>query len=167
MPERDPLAAQLEQFHAPASHDLTTDQVAEALEQRRSLRLFGSGAFFRLWVAQVVSSLGDWVGLFAILALAARIGGGPGSVGLVMSARMIPGFFLASVGGVLVDRWDRKRVMVTCDIGRGIVLLTLPFVDNLAGLFVASLFLEVMTLLWSPAKEASVPNLVASDKLTA
>ena len=59
MPERDPLAAQLEQLHAPASHDITTDQVAEALEQRRSLRLFGSGAFFRLWVAQVVSSLGD------------------------------------------------------------------------------------------------------------
>ena len=83
MPERDPLAAQLDQLHAPASHDLTTDQVAEALEQRRSLRLFGSGAFFRLWVAQVVSSLGDWVGLFAILALAARIGGGPASVGLV------------------------------------------------------------------------------------
>src|SRR5438132_12987125 len=103
MPERDPLAAQLEQFHAPASHDLTTDQVAEALEQRRSLRLFGSGAYFRLWVAQVVSSLGDWIGLVAVLALAARIGKGSpqASVSLVMSARMIPGFFLASVGGVL------------------------------------------------------------------
>ena len=150
MPERDPLAAQLEQFHAPASHDLTTDQVAEALEQRRSLRLFGSGAFFRLWVAQVVSSLGDWVGLFAILALAARIGGGPGSVGLVMSARMIPGFFLASVGGVLVDRWDRKRVMVACDIGRGLVLATLPFIHTVWGLFLASLAMEVLSLLWSP-----------------
>src|SRR5436305_4873958 len=165
MPERDPLAAQLEQFHAPASHDLTTHEVAEALEQRRSLRLFGSGAFFRLWVAQVVSSLGDWIGLFAILALAARIGGGPGSVGLVMSARMIPGFFLASVGGVLVDRWDRKRVMVTCDVGRGLVLATLPLVKTVWGLFVASLVLEVLTLLWSPAKEASVPNLVKADKL--
>ena len=166
MPERDPLAAQLEQFHAPASHDLTTDQVAEALEQRRSLRLFGSGAFFRLWVAQVVSSLGDWVGLFAILALAARIGGGPGSVGLVMSARMIPGFFLASVGGVLVDRWDRKRVMVACDIGRGLVLATLPFIHTVWGLFLASLAMEVLSLLWSPAKDASVPNLVEADQLT-
>src|SRR2546426_4211612 len=161
MPERDPLAAQLEQFHAPASHDLTTDQVAEALEQRRSLRLFGSGAYFRLWVAQVVSSLGDWIGLVAVLALAARIGKGSpqAAVSLVMSARMIPGFFLASVGGVLVDRWDRKRVMVTCDIGRGLVLATLPFIHTVWGLFLASLVLEIFSLLWQPAKEASVPNL--------
>jgi MFS family permease len=84
---------------------------------------------------------------------------------LVMSARMIPGFFLASVGGVLVDRWDRRRVMVCCDVGRGLVLATLPFVDSVWQLFLASLALEVLTLLWSPAKEASVPNLVASEKL--
>ncbi|MDP1805775.1 MAG: MFS transporter, partial [Acidimicrobiales bacterium] len=83
----------------------------------------------------------------------------------VMSARMIPGFCLASVGGVLVDRWDRRKVMVTCDVGRGLVLATLPFVDSVWQLFLASLALEVLTLLWSPAKEASVPNLVPSEKL--
>lgn len=130
-------------------------------------RLLGSSSFFRLWMAQVVSSLGDWIGLFAILTLTARIGKGSpeAAIALVMSARMIPGFFLASVGGVLVDRWDRRKVMVTCDIGRGLVLATLPMVKSVWGLFLASLLLEVMTLLWSPAKEASVPNLVKADKL--
>ncbi|MDQ2825480.1 MAG: MFS transporter [Actinomycetota bacterium] len=130
-------------------------------------KLLASASFFRLWLAQVVSSLGDWIGLFAILTLTARIGKGSpeAAIALVMSARMIPGFFLASVGGVLVDRWDRRRVMVTCDVGRGLVLATLPFVSSVWGLFLASLVLEVLTLLWSPAKEASVPNLVASDKL--
>ena len=130
-------------------------------------RLLGSTSFFRLWMAQVVSSLGDWIGLFAILTLTARVGKGSpeAAIALVMSARMIPGFFLASVGGVLVDRWDRRKVMVTCDIGRGLVLATLPLVKNVWGLFLASLLLEVMTLLWSPAKEASVPNLVSADKL--
>jgi dTMP kinase len=131
-------------------------------------RLLGSTSFFRLWVAQVVSSLGDWTGLVAILALAARVGGSSpeAAVGIVMSARLIPGFFLGSVGGVLVDRWDRKRVMVACDVGRGLVMAALPFVGSVAGLFLASLLLEVMTLLWSPAKEASVPNLVAVDQLS-
>ncbi|HET7718560.1 MAG TPA: MFS transporter, partial [Acidimicrobiales bacterium] len=130
-------------------------------------KLLGSTSFFRLWLAQVVSSLGDWIGLFAILTLTARIGKGSpeAAIALVMSARMIPGFFLASVGGVLVDRWDRRKVMVTCDIGRGLVLATLPFVDSVWQLFLASLVLEVLTLLWSPAKEASVPNLVPSEKL--
>src|SRR5437764_7442020 len=77
-------------------------------------RLLGSSSFFRLWLAQVVSSLGDWTGLVAILALASRVGGSSpeAAVGVVMSARLIPGFFLGSVGGVLVDRWDRKKVMV-------------------------------------------------------
>lgn len=131
-------------------------------------RLLGSTSFFRLWMAQVVSSLGDWTGLVAVLAIAARIGGSSpeAAVGIVMSARLIPGFFLASVGGVLVDRWDRKKVMVFCDIGRGLVMATLPFIETVAGLFVASLLLEVMTLLWSPAKEATVPNVVGVHKLT-
>ncbi len=83
-----------------------------------------------------------------------------------MSARLIPGFFFAPVAGVLVDRWDRKRVMVSCDLLRGAVLATLPFVRTLWGLVLASLVLEMATLLWSPAKEASVPNLVPTAKLT-
>jgi len=130
-------------------------------------RLLGSSSFFRLWLAQVVSSMGDWIGLFAILTLTARVGKGSpeAAIALVMSARMIPGFFLASVGGVLVDRWDRRKVMVACDIGRGLVLATLPLVTSVWHLFLASLVLEVLTLLWSPAKEASVPNLVTPDKL--
>lgn len=132
------------------------------------VRLFGSRMFFRLWLAQVVSSVGDWIGFLAIAALAARIGADSAgaAVGVVMSARIVPGFFFAAAAGVLVDRWDRKKVMVFCDVGRGAVLLTLPFVDTIAGLVLASLVLEIFTLLWSPAKEASVPNLVPSDYLT-
>jgi dTMP kinase len=131
-------------------------------------RVFGSSAYFRLWMAQVVSSLGDWIGLVAVVALAARISqGNEAAVGLVMAARMVPGFFLAPVGGVLVDRWDRRRTMVACDLGRAAVVATLPLVDTLVGLFLASFLLEILTLLWSPAKDASVPNLVPPQKLAA
>jgi dTMP kinase len=70
------------------------------------------------------------------------------------------------VGGVLVDRWNRKRVMVTCDIGRGVVMASLPFLHSIWQLFVASLLLEILSLLWTPAKEASVPNLVPAEQLT-
>jgi len=131
-------------------------------------RVFGSSAYFRLWMAQVVSSLGDWIGLVAVVALAARVSqGSEAAVGLVMAARMVPGFFLAPVGGVLVDRWDRRRTMVACDLGRAAIVATLPLVDTLLGLFLASFLLEILTLLWSPAKDASVPNLVPADKLAA
>lgn len=131
-------------------------------------KLLGSSSFFRLWMAQLVSSLGDWIGLVAVLSITARVGGSSpeAAIALVMSARMIPGFFLASVGGVLVDRWNRKKVMVACDVGRAMTLATLPFVESVWGLFLVSLVLEILTLLWSPAKDASVPNLVTADKLT-
>jgi dTMP kinase len=79
---------------------------------------------------------------------------------------MVPGFFLAPLAGVLVDRWDRKRVMFLSDLARAAVLLSLPFVETLWALVLASLLLEVATLLWSPAKEASVPNLVPAGHLT-
>jgi dTMP kinase len=145
------------------------EEPAAAVEQvALHVRLFGSHAFFRLWLAQVVSALGDWLGFLAITILAASLGSGTGgaAVGLVMSARIIPGFFLAPVAGVMIDRWDRKRVMVVCDLGRAAVIATLPFVDSVTGLVLASLVLEIFTLLWSPAKEASVPNIVPSERLT-
>jgi dTMP kinase len=131
------------------------------------VRLFGSDSFFRLWIAQVVSAMGDWIGFLAVIAIARRVGGDSpaAAISLVMSARMVPGFFLAPLAGVLVDRWDRKKVMVACDLMRGGVLLTLPFIDHVWTLVVASLVLEVGTLLWSPAKEASVPNLVPTSHL--
>src|SRR4051794_9417195 len=130
-------------------------------------RVFGSKTFFRLWTAQVVSSLGDWIGLIAILAIAARVSDNSGAaVSLVMTTRVLPGFLLGTVGGVIIDRFDRRKVMVLCDIGRASLLLLLPFVDNLGGLLLISLGLEILTLLWGPAQAATVPNIVNEEHLS-
>jgi dTMP kinase len=124
------------------------------------------GKFFRLFVAQFSSSLGDWTGLVAILFLAAEVSKNKGTaIALVMIARMLPGFILAPVGGALIDRWDRRKVMVTCDIGRAGLLALLPFFHNLVELVAISFFVEILTLMWSPAKDASVPNLVEPEQL--
>jgi dTMP kinase len=123
-------------------------------------QVFRAPGFPQLFAAQVVSSLGDWTGLIAILAVAGRLSSSGTAVALVMIARMLPGFLLAPVGGALVDRWNRKVVMVVCDLGRAALLAILPFWDNLLGLVVISFAIEVFTLLWGPAKDASVPNVV-------
>jgi dTMP kinase len=130
-------------------------------------RFFITPAFYRLWLAQVVSATGDWLGLLAISILAIRLGSGNegAALSLVLAARIVPGFFFGPVAGVLVDRWDRKKTMVTCDMGRAMVMLALPFVDTLIGLFLASLLLEAFTMLWGPAKEASVPHVVPAESL--
>ncbi len=144
------------------------DPVDVSPTELKTWRIFGTSHYFRLWLAQVVSSTGDWIGLVAILAIAARISDTPeAAISLVMVARMLPGFLLAPVGGVIADRIDRRRLMVFSDLGRAAVVATLPFVTNLPMLFLASLVLEIFTLLWTPAKDASVPNLVPEDKLVA
>jgi len=120
--------------------------------------VFRVPGFTRLFSAQVVSSIGDWTGLVAIIALANNLS--TNAVGLVMIARMLPGFLLAPIGGALVDRWNRKVVMVSADIGRAGLLVLLPFWSNLLGLVVISFSIEVLTLLWGPAKDATVPNIV-------
>jgi len=135
----------------------------------RSHPVFGSSAFLRLWIAQIVSAFGDWIGFLAIIEIARRIGGDqPGSaIALVMIARVLPGFFLASVGGVIVDRVNRKRLLISCDVLRALVLLTIPFIERVWALVFVSLLLELATSLWGPAKEAIVPNLVPKEQLTA
>ncbi|CAN5191832.1 MFS transporter [soil metagenome] len=167
-PERSAAAATDEGPTSGLRPTVPLPVVGEGDQPGGHVRLFGTHMFFRLWLAQVVSALGDWLGFLAITILAARVGGGSGAsaVGLVMTARILPGFFLAPVAGVMIDRWDRKRVMVACDVGRAAVLAVLPFVDTVLGLVVASLVLEIGTLLWSPAKEASVPTLVPTERLT-
>jgi dTMP kinase len=130
-------------------------------------RVFGTKSYFRLWLAQVTSSTGDWIGLIAILAIAARVSDNSGAaVSLVMMARVVPGFFLGTVGGVVIDRFDRRRVMIVCDLLRASLLVMLPFVESLGGLVLVSFGLEILTLLWGPAKDASVPHLVDKDQLT-
>ncbi|MFZ4585174.1 MAG: MFS transporter [Acidimicrobiia bacterium] len=123
--------------------------------------------FLRLFSAQVASSLGDWIGILAILAIATELSDSGVAVSLVMTARMVPGFFLAPLGGVLVDKLDRRRVMVITDLGRAAIFAVLPFTTALWQLVLASLVLEILTLLWAPAKDASVPNLVGPSQLPA
>ena len=154
-----------------SSAGIRLDEAFEAARPSGRLeRIFGTRAFFRLWIAQVVSATGDWLGLFATIALADQLapeGSKSTAIALVLATRVAPGFFLATAVGVIVDRLNRKRVMVACDIGRALVLVTLPFVDTIVGLIVASFLLELLTMMWQPAKEATVPELVPRDKLTA
>ncbi len=128
-----------------------------------SLRLIRKGAFARLWWSGTVSSLGDWVALFATIALANEIGGVTGII-VPLVGRLLPGIF-GAVGGVVADRLDRKWTMVIADFGRGAIVLLLMVVDSLLELFVISFLLEVLTLIRQPAREASIPNIVTEDQL--
>jgi dTMP kinase len=83
-----------------------------------------------------------------------------------MTARVLPGFIMGPIGGVLADRWDRKRTMVGADVIRAVIIFSLPLFPNLWYLLIASAVLESLTLLWGPAKDASLPHFVPTSHLT-
>lgn len=129
------------------------------------LKPFGTRPFFRLFTAMVSSSTGDWLWFLAVAITGERIGGSGFTISAALLARIAPAFFLAPLVGALVDRWDRKRVMMICDSGRAGLLLVLPLVQEPWQLVAISLGLEIFTLFWAPAKEASVPHLVPRAQL--
>ena len=130
-------------------------------------------AFRRLWVALSLSSLGDWLGLLAITELAAELAAASSgsfaavnfAVGGVFIVRLLPAVLIGPVAGACADRFDRRRTMVVADFLRFALFVSIPLVRELWWLFVATLLIEVAAQFWSPAKEATVPNLVPRERL--
>jgi dTMP kinase len=81
--------------------------------------------------------------------------------------RLVPAVLLGPLAGVIVDRFDRRRLMVTCDILRFALFASIPLVRTYWWLYTATVLIESVTLFWGPAKEATVPNLVPRDRLEA
>jgi dTMP kinase len=126
--------------------------------------------FRKLWNSMVFSSLGDWLGLLATTALAQQLSGGDYAkanfaIAGVFIARLLPAVFLGPIAGVIADKLDRRKLMVNCDILRTGLYISIPIFHNYFWLYTAMILVECTTLFWSPAKEASVPNLVPRDKL--
>ncbi|HEU4528830.1 MAG TPA: dTMP kinase [Actinomycetota bacterium] len=124
-------------------------------------------AFSKLLAAQTMSSLGDWVGFVAVAALVKRLGGDVAAYAVagVMVARMLPAILFGPIAGVLVDRMDRKRMMMLADLSRAALYATMPFLGKLSLIFLVSFVIECFSLLWSPARDASLPNLVPRRQL--
>ena len=116
------------------------------------------------------SSLGDWLGLLATTAMAQQLSHGNYAkanyaIAGVFIARLVPSVFLGPIAGVIADRFDRRKLMIVTDILRTAFYISIPILGNFVWLYTATILVECVTLFWSPAKEASVPNLVPKEKL--
>jgi dTMP kinase len=124
-------------------------------------------AFSRLLAAMTVSSLGDWVGFVAVTSLVATISGSNAglAVGGVMIVRMLPAVLFGPIAGVLVDRFDRKKVMIVSDLSRGVLFAAMAFMSQLWLIYLFSFLKEGLSLLWTPARDATLPNMVPRRQL--
>jgi dTMP kinase len=131
-------------------------------------------SFRRLWVALTLASLGDWLSLLALSALAAKIGGeknGAYAVSGVWLTSLGPWLLLGPLAGAVADKFDRRMNMIIGDVIRAVLYITIPidmsvgFANKLTWIYVIQFLASCASLFWLPAKDASVPNLVPKDKL--
>jgi MFS family permease len=130
--------------------------------------LSGNADFRRLWIGQVVSEIGDWLNNIAVLALTIQLAGA-GREGLAIAlyviARHLPLFLFGPLAGVVVDRSDRRRVMIVADVLRAVLALGFLLANTFAALSViyaagASMF--GVSAFFNAAKRATIPTVVHS-----
>jgi dTMP kinase len=132
--------------------------------------------FRRLWIATSLSSLGDWLSLVALSTLAADLAGQGvvargAAVGGVWLTSLLPALLLGPLAGAVADRLDRRLNMIVGDVLRAalylslVLNLSLGFANKLTWMYAVQFLASCASLFWTPAKDASVPNLVPPDKL--
>lgn len=125
--------------------------------------------FTYLWTAQIVSLLGDWFNTIALSALVARFTDGSGiAVGVFLMARFLPPLIVGPFAGALVDRFDRKTILIYSNILRtGIVLMFLLATspDLLWLIYVLTIIQFSLSALFEPGQSALIPSLIAREDL--
>jgi len=136
--------------------------VVQVLKQRPNFRVFLLG--------QVVSQLGSALHRIALMWLVLELTGSALKMGSVMIVYVLPELALGMIAGTLVDRMDRRKVMIAADLFRGSIVLALPVLAALQLLsfytiLVLSFLLALASTFYQPAKTAALPRVVAKEEL--
>jgi MFS family permease len=124
--------------------------------------------FRRLWLGQVVSQLGDWLDYVALLTLLLQLTGSGTVVAGMLVARFLPTFFVGPMAGVVVDRLDRKRIMVAADLSRAVAVLGLLLIRTPGQVWISYAVVALVvsiTAFFEPARTSSIPNVTGGDEL--
>lgn len=144
--------------------------VRAASETRARDRLFTLG-FFLMWQGQLVSTLGDAVYSIALGFWVLAATGSTALMGTLMAASTLPGVLVSPFAGVIIDRFDKKRLMIVMDFTRGVCIVLLA-AAAIAGfiavwmVFAAGVILSVCGAVFSPGINSAVPDMVPQSKLT-
>ncbi|MDE2359371.1 MAG: MFS transporter, partial [Betaproteobacteria bacterium] len=126
--------------------------------------------YMLLWSGQVVSTLGSAASSIIYPLLILALTDSPEAAGIAGALRAIPYLVLSLPVGALIDRWDRKRVMILCDVGRALTAASIPVAMGLGVLtlwqiYVATLIEGSLFVLFNVAEVAALPRIVPANHL--
>jgi MFS family permease len=122
----------------------------------------------RLWLSQVVSNFGDWFGILAVYALITKYSDSEFLLGLIIVVKMLSLASFSPFAGYLTDRFNRRRIMIVCDLLRGLLVLGLLLVVSYETLWLAYVLTALQMMLsaiFEPAKTSSIPNVTTEEEL--
>ncbi len=130
------------------------------LRQNRNFRL--------LYIGQTISQLGDWFNTVAVFALILDLTGSATMVAWMLIVQFLPVAMVSPVAGVIVDRVDRRRLMIASDILRGTLILGLLLVRRPEHVWIAYVVMALTvsaTSFFEPARTATIPNITSDEEL--
>jgi len=127
----------------------------------------GNRNLLRLFTGEFVSNIGDWLYLVALLVVVYRESSDPFLLGVIGGARIIPYVLLSVPAGIVVDRYDRRLVLIVTDLIRGLAMIGLAantFLDGPVLLTVAlAIFATCFAVFFRPSMGAYLPSLVRNE----
>jgi predicted MFS family arabinose efflux permease len=127
--------------------------------------VFSRPGFRYLAIGQAVSAFGDWMGTVALMALVLDLTGSATAVGVILVLRLLPAGFAGPIAAGLAERWDRRRIMLTADVLRAGLVALVPLVRAAWWVYLWAFLLEVLNIVFLPARDASIPDLVDEEDL--
>jgi MFS family permease len=127
-----------------------------------------NSAFRNLWYGQVISELGNWINSIALYALILQLTGSGMAMAAAMMAKLLPMVIISPFAGVVIDRIDRKKVLIASDILRCFTVLGFLIVDSREDLWIVytlTLFEVALTGFFEPARSAILPSIVEKNHL--
>jgi len=130
--------------------------------------LAGNTNYRRIWLGEVASWFGDWFNAIALYTLVRELTGSPLALGLVFLTKMVPFAVASPLAGLLVDRFNRRRLMIAADLLRAVVVLGFLLVHEASDLYLIYGLTGVqviLTAVFIPARSASIPNVTTDGEL--
>lgn len=118
-----------------------------------------------LWIGQWFSELGDRVYYVALVLFVYRMAGSAFDVGKVLTIAALPSLLLGPMAGVLVDRWNRKKVMIIADVIRGAAVCLIPLTHSLWQVYCIAFSISTVSIFFTPALYSALPTLIGKGDL--
>ena len=145
------------------------EHAAPSISLASYLRLVrGNRNFRRLWLAQIVSEIGDWFYTLSIYTLLLQLTGRASSVALALVLQVLPQTLVGPTAGVVNDRLRRKHVMIAADLVRVVVVLAMLLVRSRSMVWLVYPLLlaeTIMAAFFEPARSSVIPNIAAKGEV--